>query len=251
MNNKRHFLQKPFTLVVALMFFSVFIFSTISAQSKSTFLNAVKFEFTKTPHVLTFGEQLLDFVMIAAPLFLAFAFAVMFFISKKFPVISSNILLLATLIALSGITVFVCLSAYNIIETFNALSDSKLIEGNEVAQNTFTETLITLIPYHFLLIVYAGSFTSFALGIKKQLLKANDRSIGALVFSISNLLLAIWHLIITINPPAIVTNYFAEPSTNKNQFIFCEISIILCFATVAIFTLLYHKNRRSNTQDAA
>ena len=82
MSTKVRFFQKPLTLIVSILYFSVFIFSTLAAESKSTFLSIIKDRFSKTPFVLTIGEQIMDFANIAAPLLLALAFASLFFLYK-------------------------------------------------------------------------------------------------------------------------------------------------------------------------
>ncbi len=237
MTAKRRFLQKPLTLVVAALYFLVFIFSTIAADSKSTFLSALKERFTKTPYVDTFGEQIMDFVFIFAPLLLSVAFLFIFFLHKQLPVLSSTVLLVAALVTLSGITVFVCLNTYNILETFNAHANA--VEFAADNEPELYNILLTLVPYQIFLIIYAGSLVSFSMNIKGQTLGNKAKSGGAFAFSLANLILAVWHLGMIISPLTFVTNYFNTNALDKGKFIICEVALVLCFAATHIFSLLY------------
>lgn len=250
MSTKRQSLQKPLTLVVAILYFSVFIFSTLAADTKANFLNIIKERFTKTPMVLTIGEQIMDFTNIAAPLLLALAFAALFFLHEKFPVLSSTVLLIAALVALSGITVFACLNTYNIIETFNARALAVKSGAEAETLNELTNVLATLISYQLLLIIYAGSIVSFSTNIKKQSTGGHTKSGGAVAFSIANALLAVYHLVTLITPPALTENYFDIHYTNRNLYTYSEISNLLCFATVAVLSFLFarsFKTKKSKT----
>lgn len=249
MNKKGHLFKSPLPLVVALLYFSVFIFGIMASNSKSTFLNITKDRFTKTPTVLTFGEQLMDFVAIAGPLLFAIAFVFLFFLFDKTPVLSATVMLAAALVALCGITVFVCLNAYNIIETFSELSKSAESKTPKFSQKELKDTLLMILPYHILLIFYAGALTSFTGTIKKEALDKPVKSGGLVAFSVANGLLAIRHLFVLITPSSFTNDYFNKNSINKSGFIFCELSNALCFATVAVFAyLLFRRHKSINAQ---
>lgn len=243
MSSKQRLLFKPFTLIISILYLATFLFTLTATNAGSTFIHIIKDNFTHTSTVLTFGEQLMDFVAWASPLLLAVSFACIYLLGNKAPRITSALFLISSLVTISGITVFVCLNTYTIIDTFSNLS--KLTEYAQDSSRTFYEQILTsLIPYHILLVFYAGSLANFSLNVKKDLLGASPSKASALSFATANALLAVWHIITLLTPMQYIDNYFTTQFVDKSGFIFTELSAAVCFAAVAVFAFIYSRQNQ-------
>lgn len=242
------FLSGYLTAAVALLFAVYAAFSIMAITTGSSFLGAVRFKFSKTPGVLTLGEQLIEVFSYLSPLLLAVAFFLIFFLQKKAPKICAVFLSVAILASLSGITLFACLNTYNIMDLFNTLSANTKYIGPEM-KAYYTNTLIVLASYQILLPVFAGTLVRFASGVKKTLLTDTVDTGGALPFAITNLLLAFWHIISLPLSSKLTTEYFQRSNTESTGYYISEITAILCALLMGIFAYIYYlKGKKTNAK---
>ena len=186
--------------------------------------------------MVTIGEKIMNFASLAAPLLLSLAFAALFLLSKSKQSLAPNLLLVATIVAISGIAVFACLNVYNIIEVFNIISKSNGYVG-ESFRNNYISILVNLISYQILLVFYAGCLANFSSAVKRTGLPSN----GVLIaFGLSNALLALWHALLLIKPAKFLEDYFTKYNLAKTGFTFSEIANVICFAAMTAFALSFY-----------
>lgn len=243
--DKTNFFSGYFTLILVVAFVAAFFFSIPSINSDSSFLGAIRYKFSKTPGVLTLGEQLIDCFSYLSPLLLAIAFFSLFCISDKLPSLTCVILSIATLISVAGIALFACLNTYNIIELFNANSNAKHV-GPEM-KAYYTNTLIVLVSYQIVLPIFAGTLVRFICAVRKTILTDTSDTSGTLPFAVANLLLAIWHTLSLGLSSRLMKEYFERTQTDSTFYYVCEIIIILCSLLLGAFAHLYHLKGKIRT----
>lgn len=239
-------LQAPLTLILSALYFCLFLFALLALDSRCSLLCIINDRFSDTPSVLTIGEHIMNACAVASPLLLGTAFLIICFSKTVYSHIGSRLLLAAAFVAIAGITIFSCLNVYRIIEIFSYLSNNTAYIGDSL-KSYYTTMLIHLICYHVLIIFYAGSISGFALQIKQNNLNNRHRS-NALLFGLSNALLAIWHTIFLLFPIQLIDNYFNKTNVGITNYYLEQVLTIVCYTVAAALGLtLYLKTRNSST----
>lgn len=241
------YLHSYLSVIVAVALAVSAVFAIMSIGSGSSFLGAMRYKFSKTPNVLTVGEQLIEVFSYLSPLFLSFAFFLMFFTKEKLPQLKGIVLSIATLITLSGITLFVCLNTYNIIDLFNTLSKNADYTGPEM-KAYYTNTIILLTSYQVLLPVFAGTLVRFVAGVRKTIMTDTVDIGGASAFAITGLALSLWHILALPLSSRLMREYFQHTSTESSGYYMSEIASILCALLTATFAYIYYLKGKEVTK---